>query len=310
MTGFEAHSQHKVLVVGRLYWDFTLRMARLPQGDEKLHSDEHHDSPGGNAVNAARFLAFLGVEVLLHAAVGRDDIGRIVMKRLHDSGVDVQPRWVEQTAISIVHPHDGKRAIALCGHEHYEKGSRFTELDVSSVGAFHCDGHQYDAAIHHARECRKRGILTSLDGGGVREGIDELLDHIDVAVMSEDFCRQKGLVDHRYEAALEYLRSKGCTVGAVTCGERGVFYYEADGPIRHLKAIHVPRESVVNTNGAGDVFHGAYVYSYLIDPNGSWEWHFLFASAAAAYFIQHFDVQGGFPSASQVRAILASHNGA
>ena len=53
----------------------------------------------------------------------------------------------------------------------------FRRCNLDGCRALHLDGHQPDAAIHYAKACRERGILTSLDGGGLRSNTHELLAH-------------------------------------------------------------------------------------------------------------------------------------
>ena len=70
-------------------------------------------------------------------------------------------------------------------------------------------------------------------------------------------------MDKTPDAMLDYLKSRGCRVGGVTMGEQGLLWYDETGAVRRLPALPIARERVIDTNGAGDVFHGAYVYSYL-----------------------------------------------
>jgi sugar/nucleoside kinase (ribokinase family) len=60
---------------------------------------------------------------------------------------------------------------------------------------------------------------------------------------------------------------------------------------------------VRDTSGAGDVFHGAYVYSYLRNKNQRWEEHFRFAAAASAFKIQHLGNEAGLPALSDVERV-------
>ena len=62
---------------------------------------------------------------------------------------------------------------------------------------------------------------------------------------------------------LDYLKSRGCRIGGVTLGERGLLWYDETGTVRTGPALPVPADTVIDTSGAGDVFHGAYIYSYL-----------------------------------------------
>jgi hypothetical protein len=67
--------------------------------------------------------------------------------------------------------------------------------------------------------------------------------------------------------------------------------------------LPVPSERIVDTSGAGDVFHGAYIYSYLADPTLRWADHFEFAKAAAAFKIQHLGNEAGLPSLEDIAAV-------
>jgi len=65
----------------------------------------------------------------------------------------------------------------------------------------------------------------------------------------------------------------------------------------------IPRERVIDTNGAGDVFHGAYVYSYLANPEKSWHDHFDFARAASTYKIQRLGNEAGLPTLADIEKV-------
>ena len=170
-------------------------------------------------------------------------------------GISIHHRKVKESSLSFVMPKDGQRAIVRCRDDHYLHP--FPPLNLRACRALHVDGHQADAAIHYAKACREAGILTSLDGGGLRSNTHELLEFIDVAVVAERLCEQMHMTSGEM---LNYLRERGCEVGGVTLGERGLIWYEAGGEDRELPALNVPPELVIDTNGAGDIFHGAYVY--------------------------------------------------
>jgi sugar/nucleoside kinase (ribokinase family) len=173
-------------------------------------------------------------------------------------------------------------------------------LELDGCRALHLDGHQADAALFYAQRCRKAGILTSLDGGGLRTNTHELLGHIDVAMVAERFCQQ---MDKTPEGMLDYLKSRGVKIGGVTQGERGILWYDEGGGVRRLAAPTVPAARVRDTSGAGDVFHGSYIFSYLKNPRQSWEEHFQFAQYAAAHKIQHLGNEAGLPTFGDVKAV-------
>lgn len=251
----------QALFIGQTYIDVTFITDHMPTGDEKHVASAYAVSFGGNAVTAAFCCAKLGIVPDLLATVANDWLGRMFSDMAAKYAIEVHPRKVQTSSLSFIMPKDGKRAIVRCRDD--EHIHPFPMLNLKGCRALHVDGHQPDAAIHYAKLCRDAGILTSLDGGGLRTNTHELLEFIDVAIVAERLCEQ---MDKTPEAMLDYLKSRGCRVGGVTMGERGLLWYDETGVVRALAALPIAPDRVLDTNGAGDVFHGAYVYSYLSNP--------------------------------------------
>jgi sugar/nucleoside kinase (ribokinase family) len=80
-----------------------------------------------------------------------------------------------------------------------------------------------------------------------------------------------------------------------------MLWYDEKGVRQTLPALDVPRERILDTNGAGDIFHGAYVYSAMAQPQARWRDHFVFARAASAHSIQHLGNEASLPSIVDVQ---------
>lgn len=291
----------QALFIGQAYIDITFLTDSLPTGDEKTIARDYAVSFGGNAVTAGFAAARLGSRPDIMCSLADDWLARMFLDMAARYGISVHGRKVRESSLSFIMPREGKRAIVRCRDDAFLHP--FQPLNLDGCRALHLDGHMPDAAIHYARTCSAAGILTSLDGGAVRANTDELLGFIDVAVVSARFCEQLGL---GVEATLDHLRAKGCKVGGVTLGEQGLFWYEGGGPVRHMAALDVPADRVIDTNGAGDVFHGAYVHHYLAAPDAGWEAHFRFARAASAHAIQHLGNEASMPRPEDVTAAMAA----
>ena len=87
--------------------------------------------------------------------------------------------------------------------------------------------------------------------------------------------------------------------------QRGMIWYDETRTERFMPSLNVPDDRVIDTNGAGDIFHGAYVYSYLRDPDSPWERHFKFARAASAHAIQHLGNEASLPTLAQTNEAQA-----
>ena len=288
----------QALFIGQTYIDVTFLTDRMPTGDEKHVASAYAVSFGGNAVTAAFCCAKLGLVPDVLTTVADDWLGRMFLDMAAKYGISIHARKVNTSSLSFIMPNNGKRAIVRCRDDDYLHP--FPELHLSGCRALHVDGHQPDAAIHYARLCRQAGILTSLDGGGLRSNTHELLGFIDVAIVAERLCHQMG---HEPAAMLDYLKSRGCRIGGVTLGERGLIWYDDTGAVQMLPALAVPSNRAIDTSGAGDVFHGAYIYSHLTNPAMPWQEHFRFARAASAYKIQHLGNEAGLPTLAQIAAV-------
>ncbi|PWB84547.1 MAG: ribokinase [Methylocystaceae bacterium] len=290
------------LFIGHSYIDVTMRTEVMPQGDEKEVAEDYAISFGGNAVTAAFACSKLGAKgVNLITSLAPDWLGHMFMDMAATYSIRVHPRRVHRSSLSFVLPNDGKRAILRARDDNFLED--FPRLDLHGLRVLHGDGHLPDAAMHYARACRERGILTSLDGGALRPRILEVLNFIDVAVVAEKLCEQLSLSE---EDMLSYLKSKGCRIGGVTNGEKGLLWYDESGEVQRLAALPVPHDKVVDTSGAGDVFHGAYLASYLERPEAPWAEHFRFARAASGFKVQHLGNEAGLPTRNDITATLAA----
>jgi sulfofructose kinase len=79
-------------------------------------------------------------------------------------------------------------------------------------------------------------------------------------------------------------------------------WYDERGVRQMLPALAVPPALVVDTNGAGDIFHGAYVYSAMARPDAGWREHFEFARAASAHSIQRLGNEASLPTLTDIEA--------
>ncbi len=295
----------RALFIGHGYTDVTFITDYIPTGDEKHTGQNYAFGVGGNAVVACFTLAKLGrnkgVSADIILPIADDWLSKIILQKSAEAGICVHARAVAKSSLSLILPNDDKRAIVRCRDSNYLED--FPEVDISDYKVLHLDGHQPSAAKYYAMIAKKKGILTSLDGGSYdREGVDELLSYIDIAVVSERFCEQLGKTP---EKALEFLLAKGIKVAAVTLGKNGLVYQEEnDSTHSKIPAISIPHEDIVDSTGAGDIFHGGYLYSWLRKPEYSWKEHFMFARAASALSVQKLGTEESIPTRTEILKLM------
>ena len=130
---------------------------------------------------------------------------------------------------------------------------------VTTARALLIDGHDTAAALHAAQWARAASIPVVADLDEIYPGIEPLLRSIDYLIVSRDFPeRLTGEPD--LERALTLLaRRYNATLTAATLGEQGVLAWDGRR-FHHAAAYDVP---VVDTTGAGDLFHAGFLFGLL-----------------------------------------------
>ncbi len=159
------------------------------------------------------------------------------------------------------------------------------------------DGLMKNVSLFGARQARKAGIPVMLDAGRVREGMRELARMCDYVVGSEEFARELGWKDDPASFRQE-VRKHGFGITTITLGSRGSVTF-ADDEVISCPAFPV---ETVDTTGAGDVFHGGYLYGLL----QKWPLKdtIRFASAVAAMKCRKLGGRAGMPRLSEVQQFL------
>ena len=152
---------------------------------------------------------------------------------------------------------------------------------IDDADVLHLDGTYLESAIAAAKYAKGKGVKVSLDAGGLYAGIERLLPYVDILIPSAEFAL--GLTkETQIEAAMSALSEKYYPeILVVTDGSNGGYYWE-NGHAVHYNSVKV---KAVDTNGAGDTFHGAFVAAYC--DGKSLAQCCDFASKVAAYKCTH-----------------------
>ncbi len=292
-----------VVGVGYTAYDYLGIVPHLPEPDTKLEVLELLEQGGGPVSTALVTLARLGRKPALIAKIGGDTRGRLMLEDLHREGVDtrgvvVSPEHDSQFAFIMVEPEKGHRTI-LWGRAGLPNLTE-DEIDldlVRSARLLHVDNHEIPAAIAAARAAKEAGIPVLVDAGTPDGRIEELLSRVDYAVASQSFPEKlTGIRDP--VKALEAICSYGPRLAAMTLGSDGAMALTEDGVFR---SPGFPVK-VVDTTGAGDVFHGAFAYGVL----EGWDVPEIlrFSSAVAAMKCGSLGGRTGIPTLPEVEEFL------
>ena len=243
--------------------DYLCMVPHIPL-DEKVGAIKRLTQGGGAAATAIVAAARLGAKTAFIGTVGDDQEGNEIVRSLNREKVNTRYIQVKEgkespVAYCWVEQKSGKRSIVWSKGTAMPLDAEAVDLDfISSLKLLHLDGHNTEAAIRAAETAKANGVIVSLDAGSILPGIETLVELSDICIASEFFAR-KYTGEEDIEKAVKKLFMAGKRIAAVTMGDKGVIALTPDGLIKK-DAFKV---SVVDTTGAGDVFHGAFAYAYI-----------------------------------------------
>lgn len=296
----------RVVGLGQACVDFLGRIPVYPREDGKVELLDLHRQCGGPASTALVALSRLGVPCSFLGSVSDDPFGKEIVQALNHEGVDasflnILPGYSSQYAFIAISKESGNRTIFW--HRgtvpHLTKDrvdlSPFTRAEI-----LHLDGLMIEASLEAVKQARSRGLIVVLDAGTLREGSVELASMVDVLIASARFADPLVGAGAKPEKALEALSALGPKTVVMTLGQGGSLGWDGDAPLRQ-EAFPV---TAVDTTGAGDVYHGAYIYGLL----QGWVMKacMRFASAVAAMKCREVGARKGIPRLNEVQAFMGS----
>ena len=273
-------------------------------GSEKIRGFDYATVCGGMAANAAVAVARLGGTTAFWGRGGDDTAGREMRAALSGEGIDVRHFRLfpdgRSSVSGIIVDRSGERQIANFRGQ-FPISPDWLPLDeLAGASAVLADPRWPKGAVALFGKARSLGIPTVLDGEVSEASVfEQLLPLTDHAVFSEPALA--GFAGSASGEALASVTRFNCRVVAVTRGRDGVSWYQ-DGRLKNLAAYPV---DVIDTTGAGDVFHGA--YAFAIGGGLAVRDAMSFAAAAAALKCIRPGGRAGIPSIDDCVAFMRNY---
>ena len=121
------------------------------------------------------------------------------------------------------------------------------------------DGNEMSGALEAVKIARENGTKVLYDAGGLYDNVESLLPYADILIPSEEFALGITGEKKAENAAKKLYEKYNPDVVVVTQGKNGGTLYDGT----RLTAYPAFSVKVADSNGAGDVFHGAFAAGYL-----------------------------------------------
>lgn len=288
--------------VGLNATDTVIVLPAFPAIGAKVEFDTLQVLPGGQTATAVVACQTWGMRTRYVGKLGDDHAAQMHHDAFARVGVEAQVLTAADTASAqsiILVDGSGERTVLLKRDERtcLETGDLKPEW-VRSARALHLDGFDTAAATLAASWANQADIPVIADLDEIYAGVHELLPLIDYLIVSRDFPRR--LTGERsLEKALQQMGAEyGCRLTAATLGHDGVLAW--DGNRFHYRpAFLVP---VIDTTGAGDLFHAGFIYGLL--QGWPLDRQLDFACAAAALNCTATGARGGIQTVDDIEALM------
>ena len=286
--------------------DHLIVVPYYPENDSTTQMVEHRQGAGGQTASAIVALQRLGLRTAYAGRFGSDSEGSFGLQSLKDEGVDVEFAEVMEDAHTqvgyiIIEAKRGERTVIWDRDEllAYTPDDAPVEL-AAKARVIHLDSHDPPACARMARAARAAGTVVSADIDNVYEGLPELLPLIDVLISSKEFPGLLTGMADAHAALLEIKARYGCALVDFTKGGRGAMVL-CEGEFLETPAFQVPG-GCVDTTGAGDAFHGGFLYGLL--QGEEIETSLKTGCAVAALSCRALGARTGLPTRDELIAFL------
>ncbi len=292
-----------VVGVGINVIDYLFRIPHFPEPNTKMDASDAMIQGGGLTATAMVACARLGLRSRYIGKFGGNEIGRLARDELTAEGLDLTGSVIadgvpNRFCVVLVEEGSGHRTIVRQRDPRiWLRPDELRREAVCAGRALHLDGHEGEAALQAARWAREAGTLVSVDAEEPTQYREELFALTDVLIVSRRFAHAI-TGKHAPADILRILAGFGSRCVGLTLGEAGsALWY-------HGRAVEVPGfpVHVMDTTGAGDVFHGAFLYGLL----RGWEARdiLLFANAVSALKCTRPGGRTGIPRIEEVYRFL------
>ena len=262
---------NKIVGIGACVFDTLYNIPSYPKEDTKMRATASKPAGGGPVATGLVAAQKLGEQTAYIGVLSDDNGGVFLKKDFEKYGVDTalvdvksgfrsfaSVLWLsaDTTARTCVFDKGDLPALVL-------NGAQIEAIKNAEI--LMVDGNEMDAAVEAAKIARANGTKVLYDCGGLYAGVERLLALTDIMIPSEEFSLGHTGAATAEEAAKKLYETYSPEVVVVTQGKKGGIIYDG----KEIVSYPIYPAVVVDSNGSGDVFHGAFAaavckgYGYL-----------------------------------------------
>jgi sulfofructose kinase len=301
-----------VVGVGVNAVDTLIRLPRFPASDSKMEFSESAVMPGGQVASAMIACQKWGLSTRYVGKIGDDEYGDLHRDEFARAGVAAHliraADCASQSSFILVDQSTGERTVLWKRDARVALRPEDLRREwITNARALLVDGHDTEAAACAAQWAREAGVPVTADLDNLYPGVEALLENVDSMVSSKEFPeRLTGEKDLLKSLPLIQRKFKN-HIAAATLGRDGVLAWDGSS-FTYTPAYKV---DAVDTTGAGDIFHAAFIHAQL--EGLQLEEQLAFSCAAAGLNSTGSGARGNIASLEEIRKLMregSTHPGA
>ena len=253
-----------IVGIGASTLDLFIVVDHFPTGREVQQAISSTTDGGGPVATALATAGKYGSRTVMIDRIGDDMVGRYILEDFHKYNVNTEGIQVDVdaksgTATILVKQKTGERAV-------FFERSTATEPEfleahkqlIESAYILHINGRHRKLIRSAMAVAKEVGTIISLDGGAQRydEDMKPITEASHIVIVARDYA-EKYTGTTNLEDACRIIHERGALVAGVTDGANGSYFVWPDGTSYRCEPF--TQATVVDTTGAGDSFHGAFL---------------------------------------------------
>ena len=284
--------------------DTLISLDTYPKEDTKLRATGSRPAGGGPVATGIVAAAKLGESTDYIGVLADDNGGHFLLQDFQKYGVgtglvELKSGYRSFTSVIWLAKDHASRTCV------FDKGDlpalTLNEAQIEAVKAAEVlmvDGNEMEAAVAAATVAKQSGTAVLYDCGGLYAGVERLLALTDIMIPSEEFALGHTGCETVEQAAKRLYQTYHPRVVVITRGKLGGLLYDG----KEMISYPIYPATVIDSNGSGDVFHGAYAAGYVKGYDFLKCCHF--ASAVSAIKCMGLGARESVPSFEQVEQYM------
>lgn len=245
--------------VGSIFLDHIIKINSFPKKPIKVLAEGIEKRLGGSAAVASFTIKKLGIDSSFIGRLGDDDVSEYLKEELNTFKIKhkdiITIKGTKSSQSYVYEDKNGERLLAAFNEKKLLNSKKLPKISFANNTTFMSDLRWIEATLYIAKNCKKKNLIqvVDLDNYKLNAQIKQIVDLSSFPIFSEtgafEYTKIKSII-----GSLKKMYSKKRKFYAITAGEKGVYWIE-NGNIFNCKP---PKIKVVETNCAGDVFHGAF----------------------------------------------------